>query len=197
MSNVGDEILALLRQAEGGDEEAARELVRRFEPHVRRVVRQRLPDALRARFDSMDFVQSVWGDVFRKLRQGTVSFSSREQFARFLAVVARGKVVDEVRRNLASQKADMKRELPADALAQRSPEPFVGQDPTPSQVVSAHEQFELLVQHRSELHRKILALRAEGYTFIEIADRLKIDERTARRVVRAAQEEWQKRRQQG
>ncbi len=195
MSGPNREILQrLIEKARQGDEEAAKELVAQFEPHVRRIVRMKLPDRLRTRFDSMDFVQSVWGDVFGKLARGEVDFASPERFAQFLAVVARGKVIDEVRRHLGSQKKNMELEVPVDGDEEQTGPALDAADPTPSRVVAAREEFEQLLRRRKQVHRQILMLRAQGYTFVEIAEQLGLDERTARRVVSSAQQELKQQR---
>ena len=50
----------LIERVRGGDGDAATELVRRYEPAIRRVIRLRLTDArLRRAFDSMDVCQSL------------------------------------------------------------------------------------------------------------------------------------------
>ncbi len=188
MSEAERELHELLERARQGDEEAARQLVARFEPHVRRIVRTRLPQRLRTKFDSMDFVQSVWGDVFSRLQSRDVEFNSPQQFANFLAVLTRGKVIDQVRKFVGARKYDISKETPVDA-AEEGAELLQGRDPTPSHVVASREEFDALLAQRKELHRQILLLRAQGYTFVEIAQQLGLDERTARRVVQSAQEE--------
>ena len=192
MSEAEREIRELIERIRRGDQKAAYELVEQFEPHVRRIVRARLPERLRTRFDSMDFVQSVWGAVFWKLHRGEVQFDNRQQFAQFLAILARGKVIDEVRRHLGTQKKNMELEVPVDA-GDEGAVGLDGKDPTPSRVVAAREELEALLRRRRDVHRKILLLRAQGYTFVEIAKELGLDERTARRVVHSAQEELKRR----
>jgi RNA polymerase sigma-70 factor (ECF subfamily) len=55
----------LIRRVGGGDQQAAAQLVRDFEPVVRRVLRARLRDArARREFDSMDIFQSVLAIFF-------------------------------------------------------------------------------------------------------------------------------------
>ena len=62
------ELSDFLKRIQAGDEGAARELLQRFEAEVRLVVRRQLPRLLRSRFDSLDFLQSVWGSFFRRMR---------------------------------------------------------------------------------------------------------------------------------
>src|SRR5512147_593057 len=103
------DIRGLIDRIRAGDEDAARELLRRYEAEVRLVVRRQLPRILRSRFDSLDFLQSVWGDFFHKVRTGPAEFQDAGHLVGFLARAAKNKVIDEYRR-AASQKQDMHRE---------------------------------------------------------------------------------------
>src|SRR6516162_7880698 len=105
---AGD-IHELLARIQSGDEGAARELLARYESKVRLVVRRQLPRLLRTRFDSLDFLQSVWGSFFYKIRTGPNDLEEEQNLGTFLAWAARNKVIDEYRR-AATQKQDVKRE---------------------------------------------------------------------------------------
>jgi hypothetical protein len=61
----------LIRRVQGGDAQAARELVRAYEWAIRLQVRVRLtqPD-LRRLLDSMDIVQLVWASFFPRAAAG-------------------------------------------------------------------------------------------------------------------------------
>jgi RNA polymerase sigma-70 factor (ECF subfamily) len=177
---------ALLSRIREGDEDAARELLVHFEAHVRRVVRQRLPVVMRSKFDSMDFVQSVWGEFFPRLARGDIDFDSPYRLAKFLAVVAQGKVTNEFRRRFGKKLAIQKEFSVGSGLFYL---PGRGGDPTPSETVAAGERIEFILNGRPEVHRKVLELRREGFTFVEISAKLGIDERTARRIMHAIEEE--------
>ena len=181
------ELQKLLERVRSGDEEAARELLQHFEPHVRRVVRSRLPQTMRSRFDSMDFVQSVWGDFFPKLRGGDIAFDTPQQLAQFLTRVALGKVSKERRRQLQTDKRDWRREVPLDR--EHNLIPVASSDPTPSQTAAAHDRLEAMLRGRPALHQKVLQMRSQGFTFAEIAAHTGIDERTARRIVHGIEKE--------
>ncbi len=170
----------LLDRIRKGDEDAARELLVHFESHVRRVVRRRLPLILRPKFDSMDFVQSVWGEFFARLNQGELEFDSPQRLARFLAVVAQTKVTAEYRRRH-GKKHDLRREVsgPNELFYI----PGKTGDPTPSQAMIAQERIETVMNSLSDLHKKVLELRNQGFKYGEIAEQLGIDERSARRIV--------------
>ena len=64
MSEPGS-ITECIRRVRAGDEQAAAELVRRYEPLIRREVRFQLEDRRLCRvFDSMDICQSVLASFF-------------------------------------------------------------------------------------------------------------------------------------
>jgi RNA polymerase sigma-70 factor (ECF subfamily) len=180
MSLERPELQSLLERVRQGDGEAARELLIHFEPHVRRVVRRRLPVVMRSKFDSMDFVQSVWGDFFPKLARGEITFDSPQRLAKFLALVAQAKVTNEFRRRF-GKKLDIHKEVAmGNALIYV---PGETGDPTPSQNLAANERMEAILSGRPELHKRLLELRSQGFTFDEIAEKLDITERTARRIL--------------
>src|SRR4051794_9225673 len=91
----GGELRAFLARIRAGDEEAARERLTRYEPQVRLVVRRQIPRILRSRFDSLDFLQSVWRSFFRRMRAGPDEFEDPRHLVAFLARAARNKVIDE------------------------------------------------------------------------------------------------------
>src|SRR3954453_16589456 len=98
--SAGGDLREFLARIQAGDEDAARELLRRYEAEVRLVVRRQLPRLLRSRFDSLDFLQSVWGSFFRRVRgkHGLADFEDSRHLVAFLAHAAKNKVIDEYRR---------------------------------------------------------------------------------------------------
>jgi RNA polymerase sigma-70 factor (ECF subfamily) len=186
------ELPDFLRRIQAGDEAAARELLRRFEAEVRLVVRRQLPRLLRSRFDSLDFLQSVWGSFFRRMRTAPTDFEDSRHLVAFLARAAKNKVIDEYRR-AASRKQDMHREEPlwGDGLRPRDvPDPA----DSPSEVAQAHEVLIRLRELMPTDRRAILEMKAEGLSSKDIGDRLGISERTVQRVLedlrRRMETEW-------
>lgn len=177
----GDDIGLFLARIRAGDEDAARELLSRYEPEVRLVVRRQLPRLLRSRFDSLDFLQSVWGDFFQKVRNGPTEFTDARHLVGFLARAAKNKVIDEYRR-AASQKQDMQREEPIWSQEGR-PRELAGNPESPSLLMEAREAFEKLCDLLPEDRRNLLSLKAQGLSSKEIGEELGISERTVQRVL--------------
>src|SRR5437899_9651442 len=87
----------LIRRVRAGDEQAATELVRSYEPAIRRAVRIRLADTRLARaFDSMDICQSVMASFFVRAALGQYELDAPEHLLKLLATMARHKLADQV-----------------------------------------------------------------------------------------------------
>src|SRR4051795_1810781 len=187
------DLTGFLLRIQTGDEEAARELLQKYEPEVRLVVRRQLPRLLRSRFDSLDFLQSVWGSFFRRMRDAPTEFEDSRHLVAFLARAAKNKVIDEYRR-AASLKQDMHREEPLWGDGRR-PKEVADPIDSPSELAQAREVFGRLRELLPEERRAILELKADGLSSKDIGDRLGISERTVQRVLeelrRRMESEWE------
>jgi DNA-directed RNA polymerase specialized sigma24 family protein len=81
----------LVRCVRAGDEAAAAELVRRFEPHLRRVARIQMRNnpRLRRALDSVDVCQSVLQSFFVRAASGKYDLETPEQLQGLLRAMAR------------------------------------------------------------------------------------------------------------
>lgn len=181
-----DEFADLLRRAKAGETAAIREFLQRFEQEVRTMVRSRLPKKLRTQFDSTDFVQSVWQSFF--VDSNSRDFDNVEHLRRFLYGMVRNKVQEQHRRLTRTEKYDLAREerLYVRRGDRDVPREVISPDPSPSAAVQATDRMAQLTAGRSPLEIEVLTLRRQGLTFVEIAGRTGIHERTVRRVIDAA-----------
>ncbi len=180
-TDPSEQIAGFIARIQAGDQDAARELLLRYEAEVRLVVRRQLPRLLRSRFDSLDFLQSVWGSFFRRVREGGAEFEDARHLVAFLARAAKNKVIDEYRR-AASQKQDKHREEPLWSDGNSPRELAAGGD-TPSEVAEAHEALGRLRELVPEDRRNVVELKAQGLSSREIGERLGVSERTIQRVI--------------
>lgn len=159
----------MVRRIRGGDEQAAVELVREFEPLIRREVRMRLLDSDLLRvFDSMDVCQSVWASFFLRAANGVFELDRPEQLAGLLVQMTRNKVAAAARHQY-RQRRDIRRDNPGAAQALSA---LPGFDPTPSAQVGAKDLLERFRQMLGEEERRLAELRADGLPWPEIAERL-------------------------
>jgi RNA polymerase sigma factor (sigma-70 family) len=155
----------LLRRVRAGDEQAAAELVLRYESAVRVAVRMRLGDArLRRVLDSMDVCQSVLASFFVRAAAGQYDLERPDQLVRLLVTIARNKVAYQARRHRAGNR-DLRRDEGLDAGARD----LVGAEPSPSRVASGRELLAEVRRRLTPEELRLADLRAEGREWAEIA----------------------------
>jgi RNA polymerase sigma-70 factor (ECF subfamily) len=155
----------LIRRVRQGDEQAVAELVRKYEPAIRREVRLRLSDPRLFRlFDSMDIVQSVLGSFFVRAAAGQYDLDSPGQLGKLLVAMTRHKLAFQVRQQRA-QRRDHRR------VAEGSfhQENLVAQQDSPSQLVAGRELLAEFRNRLSEEERQLADLRAQGQEWAAIA----------------------------
>ena len=163
------EFTEFIRRIRAGDDQAARELVERYEPVIRREARVRLRDPrLTSRFDHRDVCQSVMASFFGRVAAGQFDLEQPDQLLRLLLVMARHKVSEQVRRHRAGRRDYRRSE-------DRGPEYLEGRsgaDPSPSRLVAGRELLEEFRRRLTDEERQLADLRAQGYEWAEIATRL-------------------------
>ncbi len=186
--DTDDDFIDLMKRAKAGEPAAIRVFVSRFEWEVQVMVRARLPRKLRTRFDSTDFVQSVWQSFFSDLRHKTPDFENVQHLRSYLAGVVRNKVGEQYRRLTRTAKSDVAREerLYIRRGDRDVPRPVVSPDPSPSKLAQADERFNQLTAGRGPGEVAVIRLRQHGLTIDQIAARTGFNERTVRRVIDAA-----------
>src|SRR5580704_12108762 len=107
---TADPLDALLAKLCSGDVQAAEQVFLAYEPYLRVVVRRMLPARLRAKFDSVDVVQSVWADVLQGLRESSWEFKSASELRAFLVKVTRNRFIDRLRQ----QRVPLEHQQPLD-----------------------------------------------------------------------------------
>ena len=164
MSKFG-ELVDRIRQ---GDQEAAAQLVREYEPAVRRIIRLKTTDKrMAAAFDSMDICQSVLASFFVRAAAGQYELTDSKQLLNLLAKMAQNKLAMQVRRQRA-QRRDVRRKVTIDVTEQDVPE----EASTPSRQLAAKEILEQVQQRLTTEEQQLMDLRNEGLAWQEIGDRL-------------------------
>jgi RNA polymerase sigma-70 factor (ECF subfamily) len=157
----------LMAQVRAGNEEAAAELVRRYEPLIRREVRLRLEDRRLARvFDSMDVCQSVLATFFVRAAAGQYDLDEPGQLVRLLVTIARNKLASAARQQH-RQRRDQRRVAGAAALDQ-----VAEGAPAPSRVAVGKELLAQVLDRLSDEERRIVELRGQGLPWDEVARQL-------------------------
>jgi RNA polymerase sigma-70 factor (ECF subfamily) len=183
MPDKRQEFVALMERVRAGSQDAARELLDNYGDNVLRVVRRRLHQKMRTKFDSQDFVQEVWASFFAdSLRDQT--FDQPKKLVQYLAAMASHKVLDAMRQRFNGGKYHIEREHSLDGSAAAEVVHLAATTPSPSQVAIANERWQ---QWRETLPRpvqRVLSLLRRGLTHEEIAQRMGVAAKTIQRLMR-------------
>jgi RNA polymerase sigma factor (sigma-70 family) len=172
--NQLDDLIDRLSQ---GDAAAAECAFLAYEPYLRMAVRRQLSGPLRAKFDSMDIVQSVWADLLSGFRDERWRFANGSQLRAFLVKVARNRVID--RRRQHHRALEQERPL-CETACDELPH---AREPRPSEVAQGNELWKRILEQCPPAHRQILILKRQGMTLIEIATRTGLHEGSVRRIL--------------
>jgi RNA polymerase sigma-70 factor (ECF subfamily) len=158
-----------MRRVRAGDEQAAVELVRQFEPLIRREVHYQLRDRRLYRlFDSMDICQSVLASFFVRSAAGQYDLDKPEQLVKLLVSMAQNKLASAARKHH-RQRRDSRREAPGglgelDQVSDRSL--------SPSDLVAGEELLQRFRKALTAEEQTLADLRSQGLTWADIAARL-------------------------
>jgi DNA-directed RNA polymerase specialized sigma24 family protein len=160
----------LIGRARQGEQEAARLLVEQYESAIRRHVRFTLLDnRLRRVLDETDVCQSVLGRFFVGLWAGRFQIDGPEQLVAILKTLVKNKVVDQAR-YWKAERRNLQRNCVA--IDQSGSIDVASAQPTPSRIVSDAELLREFERRLNGPERSILALRREGLSWAEIAERV-------------------------
>ncbi len=181
MSSYEPSFEELLTRVQAGDNEAVGTLFQLYSDPVRRVVRRLLHFRLRRRYDSSDFVQSVWAS-FADLSHQAYEFRSPEDLVKFLSRMAYNKVMETTRKRLATKKHGGGVQ---EVSLHREPTPPVlpAREHTPSQYVIADERWQKLIEGLPPRHVQVLQLLRDGHSKLDIAQQLNISPKIIQRLL--------------
>ncbi len=155
----------LILRVRAGENAAAAELVRRYEPAIRRVVRVHLRDPrLRRVLDSTDVCQSVLASFFVRANLGQYDLDSPEHLLRLLATIARNKVTNQAIKHQADRR-DYRREQAIDGR-----EALVADTCSdPGEQAAARDLLQRVRERLSDDERQLAEQRGRGDSWAEIA----------------------------
>ena len=161
--------IEFVRRIRAGDDAAAEELVRRYEPLIRREIRLRIEDdRLNRAFDSVDVCQSVLASFFVRAASGAFDLDRPEQLVRLLVTMARNKLASKARHEHRARR-DGRRVVTTTPVALDNLE---DSRPSPSEMYSRRDLLERLRAYLTSEERLIASLRSEGLAWEQVAERL-------------------------
>jgi len=167
----------LLRKINAGDSASAEAVFRDYEPYCACWSAACSRNVCAPSFDSVDIVQSVWVDVYERLRDGQCRFESPEQLRAFLVKATRHRFIDRYRQQ---RRTVRRQQTLEDSDAEQIAE--TGQ-PRPSETFRADELWTRMLELCPEQHRDLLRLKRQGCSFAEIAQRTGLHPSSVRRLL--------------
>lgn len=162
------EFQSLIQRVRRRDEDAARELVARYESAIRRVVRIHLRDSrVRRLLDSHDVCQSVLATFFVRTALGEYELETPDQLVKLLTAITRNKLINQVH-HLQAQRRDIRRTTLIDDVDVH----FPATSSDPFQQVSARELLEKVRERLTPEERHLAEQRIQGRTWGELAAEL-------------------------
>jgi RNA polymerase sigma-70 factor (ECF subfamily) len=159
------EIQGLIARVRAGDPAAASELVRDYEPHIRRAIQIQLRDPrIRSTLDTADICQSVMASFFARLALGQYDLSEPGRLASLLVKMARSKVATRARRAEVTRRDRQGQGMVAQAMRA-----VVDPAPEPGRLVMGRDLLEQFHRRLEPDERALSDRRANGSTWNEIA----------------------------
>ena len=165
---------SLLRRLRAGEQDAATDLFLKYGARLQALARAKTSQALAARFDPEDVIQSVFRTFFRRASSGLYDVPEGDELWQLLLVIALNKI-----RDLAAHHRAQKRDVARTdgQLEERSAD----QESLATLEVVLHDFLGNLPQVQSE----VAQMRMEGYQVDEIAQRTGRSKRTVERTLNA------------
>jgi len=177
---LGEDVLLSLWRA--GNQDAARQIFERYVAQLLALASRRISQRLASRVDAEDIVQSVFRTFFHRAREGQFHLDDPDDLCKLLARIT----VHKTLRQIAFHKR-AKRD-PGMETGQSDGEDdqmmtLLASEPTPEDTVALFDQMDHFLGQLGPEDRRILQMRMEGYSNVEIAEKLNITDRKIRRLM--------------
>jgi RNA polymerase sigma-70 factor (ECF subfamily) len=172
----------LLAQWRAGDEQAARQLFDRYVSQLLALARRRISQRIAGRVDAEDIVQSVFRTFFKRAREGQFHIEDPEDLCKLLARITVHKTLRQVAFHKRG-KRDVGMEAGQGDEDHDHLMAVLASEPTPDETAVFLDELEHYLAKMTDEDRRILEMRMDGYSNVEIAGKLGITDRKIRRLM--------------
>ena len=182
MSDPGSDDRDLVSNYQAGSESAARDLFDKYCERLMKLAKRRIGQRMASRFDPEDVIQSAFRTFFTRVKNDEFTFEAEDDLIKLLVRLTVRKTLRRIEHHSAAKRN------PNSEAAQRTDdvEPFsliASRAVTPDMEVALIDEFQLFIGDLPELDRKVIELKIQGYTTVEIAEKVGSYERKVRRVL--------------
>ena len=174
-----------LAQLQAGEDEAAQPLWERYFRRLVELARSRLHGVPRAAADEEDVALSAFDSFCRGATEGRFpQLHDRDELWRLLVVITAHKALDRLRHERRQKRCGT-------SIAANDLEGVIGPEPSPAFAAQVAEEYRRLLRGLGDRELQAVAVwRMEGYTVIEIAEKLGCVTRTVERKLRLIRSIW-------
>lgn len=182
--NQQSSFLAVMDRLSAGDDDAARRVFQRFARDLVAQAKAQLGGALRLKVDPEDAVQSAFRSFFSRQADGKFNLAGWDNLWALLLSITIRKCIN-LRRHYRCDRRDVGREVAGglDPAEEAIGWEALDREPTPEEAALLADDLTHLVHGLSERDCRIVELRLQDYTPIEISARVGCAERTVFRVL--------------
>jgi RNA polymerase sigma factor (sigma-70 family) len=178
--------LELVSDFKAGSESAARELFDRYCARLMRLAKRRIGQRLVSRVDPEDVLQSAFRTFFNRVRNDEFSFHEENDLFKLLVRLTVHKTLRQIAFHRAAKRnPELEADQCGDACAVL--QQISADEPEPETAVALVEEFERFVGQFPPLDRQVLGLKLQGYSTVEIAERIGSYDRKVRRILERIQ----------
>jgi len=178
-----DESIQLVERYRQGDEDAAKALFARYVGRLTSLAHSRLSAKLARRIDAEDVVQSVYRSFFVRAREGQYELHHSGDLWRLLAVITMNKLRRKVEHHTAAKRQVNQEQSDAGEEGLPLYHEALTREPSPVETLAVLEEIDLLTRGLTDVQKRMVELRLQGYLIEEIAEAVARSERTVRRVL--------------
>lgn len=195
------DVTGIIRRVRTGDEAAAQELWNRYSEQIVEVARRGLKDSSRRVQDEEDVAVIAFKSLLAGMTAGRFpELDHRDQLWRLLVVITTRKAAAVIEKNHRQKRGGGDVRGDSAVMARENEGSVLGgfdqleSEKVPPDIVTvmADQTQQLLASLPDETAQRIAALKIEGFTHQEIADKLDINTRTVERRLKQIRELWQR-----
>ena len=176
----GEDVLVSRWRA--GDQDAARLIFERYVAQLLALASRRISQRLASRVDPEDIVQSVFRTFFHRAREGQFQIDDPDDLCKLLARITVHKTLRQIAFHKRAKRNACLETGQGDDDADHMMS-LLASEPTPEDTVALYDQMDHFLGQLGTEDRLILQMRMEGYTNVEIAEKLDITDRKIRRLL--------------
>lgn len=177
----------LVNEVQAGSESAAKGLFDKYCERLLRLAKRRIGQRMSSRFDPEDVVQSAFRTFFTRVKNDEFEFEHEDDLFKLLVRLTVRKTLRRIQYHRADKRnpeAEMGHQSDGSEIFAH----VASGEPTAEVEVALLDEFEKFVGQLPDLDRQVLELKVQGFSTVEIADRLGTYDRKVRRIIERLEE---------